>query len=203
MTIGEKLYDMRHDRNLTRRQLAEMAGVSPSAIEAAEKGWRNAGPKTYEAIAKALGVTIDELIPADILMPITLDPGAYRPERAHDTDAGYDLRTPKTDMIPRHGSLVIDTGVHIGIPEGYAGVICSKSGLNIKHGIISDGLVDSGYTGSIRVKLYNLSDDSYIFEAGDKISQIMFIPVLSAGLIETDKLEDTERGDGGFGSTGR
>lgn len=203
MTIGEKLYRLRFERNMSRRQVAAIVGCSPSAIQKAEEEDERISQKTLEAIANALGTTLAELDPNNIRIPIVLDPGAYKPERAHTTDAGYDLRSPKADLIPAHGSVVIDTGVHVGIPMGYAGVICSKSGLNVKHGIISDGLVDSGYTGSVRVKLYNLSDRSYLFEAGDKISQIMFIPVVSATLMKADALEESERGDGGFGSTGR
>lgn len=203
MTIGSNIYKLRHEKGMSRRAVAAIVGCSPSAIQKAEEEDGGVSEATLEAIARAIGTTLDDLNPGNVRMSITLDPGAYKPERAHTADAGYDLRIPKTDMVLAHSSLVVDTGVHIAIPKGYAGVICSKSGLNIKHGIISDGLVDSGYTGSVRVKLYNLSDSSYIFEAGDKISQIMFIPVVSAALDQVDALEETERGDGGFGSTGR
>lgn len=203
MTIGSNIYRIRHEKGMSRREVAAIVGCSPSAVQKAEEEEGGVSTALLEAIARAIGTSLDDLDPTNIRMDIVLDPGAYKPERAHNTDAGYDLRIPKTDMVMAHGSLVVDTGVHIAIPKGYAGVICSKSGLNVKHGIISDGLVDSGYTGSVRVKLYNLSNSSYIFEAGDKISQIVFIPVASAGLVEVDSLEETARGDGGFGSTGR
>lgn len=202
MNLGEKLYQLRHQRGMSRRQVAEIVGCSPSAVQKAEEGG-GIGPNTLSKIAEAVGTTIDDLLPGSVTITLALDKGAYLPEKAHEDDAGYDLRTPKADYIPAKGSCVIDTGVHIAIPKGYAGVICSKSGLNVKHGIISDGLIDSGYTGSIRVKLYNLSDKSYLIEAGDKISQIMFVPVLSVTMLEAIALEETERGDGGFGSTGR
>ena len=202
MNLGEKLYELRNELGLSRRKVAEAVGVSPSAIQKAEQNG-GVSPATLEKIANVLGTSVEELLPGSVAMAVVLDEGAYLPERAHEDDAGYDLRTPKADYIPAGGSCVIDTGVHIAIPKGFAGVICSKSGLNVKHGIISDGLVDSGYTGSVRVKLYNLSDKSYLLEAGDKISQIMFVPVLSATMLETIALEETERGDGGFGSTGR
>lgn len=200
---GNKLKELRLAEGMSRREVAEKVGMSQSTVQAAEEGWRGAGESAYEKIAKSFGFDLSSLSIDRLPLCVVLDKGAYMPTRAHETDAGYDLRTPKTDMISAGGSLVIDTGVHIAIPEGYAGVICSKSGLNVKHGIISDGLIDSGYTGSIRVKLYNLSDKAYIFEAGDKISQIMFIPILTATLLETLALKETERGDGGFGSTGR
>ena len=82
-------------------------------------------------------------------MKIVIDPGAYLPERAHDLDAGYDLRSPIRAYVPPYSSAVIDTGVHIEIPEGYVGMLKSKSGLNVKHDITSEGVIDSGYTGSI------------------------------------------------------
>lgn len=134
---------------------------------------------------------------------VVLDDGALLPARAHDTDAGYDLFSPRTGVVPAHGSAIFDTGVHIAIPKGYCGLICAKSGLNVKEGILSTGLIDSGYSGSVRVKLYNLSDVPYFVRKGDKISQIMFLPIDTPTLKIVDSLEPTERGDNGFGSTGR
>lgn len=87
---------------------------------------------------------------------VALDDGAYMPEYAHfGWDAGADLKSPVDVMIPANGSAVIDTGVHIDIPQGYAGFLKSKSGLNVKHDLTSEGVIDAGYTGSICVKLYN------------------------------------------------
>jgi dUTP pyrophosphatase len=136
-------------------------------------------------------------------MNIQLDSMAMMPERAHDRDAGLDLRSPVSVWIPACGSLAIDTGVHMEIPLGYAGLLCGRSGLNIRHGITCDGVIDSGYTGSIRVKLYNHEHEPYKVERGDKIGQVLIIPVVSHDLVVVDTLEDTERGDRGFGSTGR
>ena len=79
----------------------------------------------------------------------------------------------------------------------------SKSGLNVKHGIVSEGVIDVGYTGSIKVKLYNHSGYDYTVEAGDKISQLVILPYLSPDLELVDELEETERGSNGFGSTGK
>lgn len=134
---------------------------------------------------------------------VQLDQGALMPTTAHDADAGYDIRTPVTFAIGAGASIVIETGVHIQIPKGYVGMIKSKSGLNVNYGIISEGVVDSGYTGEIKVKLYNLSNQTRYFMRGDKITQIVFIPHEKPELIEVSRLEDTERGNGGFGSTGR
>lgn len=136
-------------------------------------------------------------------MKVKLDKGAYMPERAHETDAGADLRTPYGVIVPNKGSVVIDTGVHIELPPNTVGMLKSKSGLNVKYGITSEGVIDVGYTGSIAVKLYNHSDKPYELKAGDKISQLVVMPILTPSFELVDELEATERGDGGFGSTGR
>lgn len=134
---------------------------------------------------------------------VKLDKAAYMPERAHEADAGYDLRSPIKTRLYAGEAVVIDTGVHIQIPRGFAGVLKSKSGLNVNHDIVGEGLIDSGYTGSIRVKLYNHGDESYMIEVGDKISQLVILPIHTPDLVIVDELEETERGNGGFGSTGR
>lgn len=139
-------------------------------------------------------------------MKVKLDPGAYIPERAHNTDAGYDLRAPKMMQeitIRPHGSAVIPTGVRMAIPEGYCGLLVSKSGLNVKSDLTSTGLIDAGYTGGITVKLYNNGDTARRIYPGDKISQIVILPIITPDLEKVDSLDDTERGEGGFGSTGR
>ena len=88
-------------------------------------------------------------------MLVKLDPGAYMPKRAHEQDAGYDLRTPKRVVLHPDSAVTIDTGVHICVPEGKCAVVVSKSGLNTKHDITSTGLIDEGFTGTIIIKLYN------------------------------------------------
>lgn len=202
--VGELIRSQRIKRGWTQEDLARAAGIRESTVGDVERKRDRLRLGTAIAISKALEIPLTELFrDYEASFPVVLDEGAFLPERAHEDDAGYDLRTPRPDFIPARGSAVIDTGVHIKIPKGYAGMICSKSGLNIKKGIISDGLIDPGYTGSIRVKLYNLSDNGYAVEVGDKISQIVFVPIAEPKLIVTDSLGDTERGDAGFGSTGR
>lgn len=142
-------------------------------------------------------------------MRVKLDPGAFMPERAHETDAGYDLKTPYDMILPptttMHGTgwIVVDTGVHMEIPKGFCGLLVSKSGLNVKNHITGTGLVDSGYTGSIRVKLYNHTDEEHKFERGDKLIQIVILPVHTPRLELAEEIDETERGENGFGSTGR
>ena len=136
-------------------------------------------------------------------MEIMLDNGAYMPSRGHETDAGLDLRTPKAVTVPAYGSVTVDTGVHVALPHGCAGLLVSKSGLNVKHGITSTGLIDEGYTGSIVVKLYNHGGEDYAFEDGDKVTQLIVLPVVCEPLEKVSAFNRTERGDNGFGSTGR
>lgn len=132
-----------------------------------------------------------------------LDDGAYMPSRGHRTDAGLDLRTPKAVTVPAYGSAVIDTGVHVELPHGCAGLLVSKSGLNVMGDITSTGLIDEGYTGSIVAKLYNHGGEDHEFEAGDKITQLVVIPVAYEPVQRVSGFNQTERGDNGFGSTGR
>ena len=134
---------------------------------------------------------------------VVLDNGAYMPEKAHEADAGFDLRTPSKVIIPAKSSRIIPTGVHVEIPRGYVGFLKSKSGLNVKDGILSEGVIDSGYTGSIVAKLYNHSNKEKVFEKGDKITRLVILPIPDVEMVEVDSLEDTERGSNGFGSSGR
>lgn len=136
-------------------------------------------------------------------MKIKLDNGAFMPTRAHETDAGLDIYARETQTVPACGSAVFDTGVHVELPKGTVGMLKSKSGLNVKHGLTSEGVIDVGYTGSICVKLYNNSSLSYRVNKGDKISQLVIMPILTPSLELVEDLEATERGNGGFGSTGR
>ena len=135
-------------------------------------------------------------------MKVVIDPGCYMPERAHEDDAGLDLRTPHELFIPAGGSAVIDTGVHMQIPVGMVGMLKSKSGLNVKYGITSEGVIDAGYTGAIMAKLYNHSSKGVMLPAGAKITQIVIMPFVKLPLEVVDKLDDSERGSNGFGSTG-
>lgn len=147
-------------------------------------------------------------------MKIMLDQGAKMPTRAHPWDAGLDLYTPSAITVPETryseffeeveiGYAIVDTGVHVEIPEGCVGFIKSKSGLNVKHGLTAEGVIDAHYTGSIVVKLYNHASEEYCFDAGDKIAQLVILPCLLPPLELVDSLEETDRGDKGFGSTGR
>lgn len=140
-------------------------------------------------------------------MKIVLDEGAVLPTRAHPYDAGLDLymkNTEAPEVIPPFGGcVIIDTGVHVAIPQHFAGLVKSKSGLMVNHKIVTDGTVDCNYTGSIRVTLFNQGDHSYTIRPGDKIAQLVIVPCCLPPLEVVDRLEHTDRGNNGFGSTGR
>lgn len=136
-------------------------------------------------------------------MKVKLDPGAFLPERAHPDDAGLDIRSPVDALVPPRGSYDIDTGVHVEIPYSSVGMLKSKSGLLFKHGITSEGVVDCGFSGSIHVKLMNHTDEYYQVHRGDKISQLVVMPIYLPHVEIVDYLPDTERGANGFGSTGK
>lgn len=134
---------------------------------------------------------------------VKLDKDAYMPEKAYKSDAGFDIRTPREIWVLSKKSAVVDTGVHVEIPEGYVGFLKSKSGLNVQKSITSEGVIDSGYTGAIVVKLYNNSKSDYKFNAGDKITQLVILPIPEIELTLVDEFKTTERGNNGFGSTGK
>lgn len=136
-------------------------------------------------------------------MKVKITGHGFKPERAHSTDAGLDIFSPFNTIVRARESVIIKTGVHVQLPENTAGLLVSKSGLNVKHGITSTGLIDQGYTGEITVKLYNNGNRDYKIERGDKISQLVIIPVLYESVELVEELDESERGSNGFGSTGR
>lgn len=143
-----------------------------------------------------------------MILKVVLEKGARMPTRAHKADAGLDLYSKRgygrfAVEIPPRGSATLNTGVHIEIPEGYVGMVKAKSGMNIKGGITCTGVIDAGYTGSIHVRLQNNSlDQAYTVNPGDKIAQLVILPIITPDLIQVGQLSKTDRGDNGFGSTG-
>lgn len=140
-------------------------------------------------------------------MLIQLDKGAFTPVRKWDRDAGWDLLSPETVTIQPHSYLEIDTGVHFAIPRGYVGMVKTKSSF-IKQHVLTEGVVDSGYIGSVHVFVNNMSDNPLSIERGQKVAQIVFLPIYEVGnMAVVENLQDfevkNERGVGGFGSTGK
>lgn len=136
-------------------------------------------------------------------MKIKLEPWAICPTRAHETDAGLDLYAERDADVWPGEPVVFDVGVHVQLPPFTAGFLKSKSGLNVNHNITSEGVIDVGYTGSIRVKLYNNGRAVYHVKRGDKISQLVVVSIEIPALQIVDELDETDRGENGFGSTGR
>lgn len=136
-------------------------------------------------------------------MRVKLDKGAYMPTRAHDADAGYDLYAMDGGLIPAGKTYIIDTGVHVAIPRGYCGMVKSRSGLHMNYGITTTGVVDAGYRGAIKVKLSSHENSALCFSRGDRIAQLVIMPVYTPELELVDELEGTDRGSNGFGSSGR
>ncbi len=136
-------------------------------------------------------------------MKIMLDEGAKMPQFAHPWDGGLDLYSNEDGYILSNHFRTFDTGTHIEIPEGCVGLIRSRSGLMVNHGITTDGTIDAHYTGSIRVCLFNHGGSKYEVKKGDKIAQIVIVKCEHPTMELVDSLEETDRGDNGFGSTGK
>lgn len=134
-------------------------------------------------------------------MNIKLDANAIMPTRAYPGDAGLDLYSPISTKVPARGNVVIDTGVAVAIPDGYVGLITSKSGMMLK-GITSRGTIDASYRGTIKAVLYNSSGYDYPIAQNQKITQLVLVPIITPEIVVVDELSETERGSGGFGSTG-
>lgn len=135
-------------------------------------------------------------------LSVMLDKGATMPTRAHDADAGFDLYALDGGVLPANGTVEVETGVHMAIPRGYCGLVKSRSGLHMKYGVTTTGVVDAGFTGAIRVKLTSNEFKPWVFSHGDRIAQLVIVPVYTPTLKQVDSLEDTDRGSNGFGSSG-
>jgi dUTP pyrophosphatase len=133
---------------------------------------------------------------------------AVLPTYAHEGDAGADLVSVETCTLSAGGGrALVGTGLSIAIPEGYAGFVLPRSGLASKHGVTcvnAPGLIDAGYRGELRVALVNLDrDNDYVIHAGDRIAQLLIAPVSFVHFESVEDLPPANRGDGGFGSSGR
>ena len=134
-----------------------------------------------------------------------IDPAAALPEYAHPGDAGMDVRSVEEKTIPPGGRALVRTGLVMMLPPDAEAQVRSRSGLAIKHGVAvlnSPGTIDAGYRGEVGVILVNLGQEPFHVEKGMKVAQIVVAPVARAEIAETDEVDSTDRGAGGFGSTG-
>ena len=137
-----------------------------------------------------------------------LDPRAVTPTYGSADAAGADLYalldTPLT--LAAGETALVHTGLAVEIPAGYVGLVCARSGLAVKHGLALSngvGVIDSDYRGEIQVGLVNLGSETYTLQPGERLAQLMILPVAQAAFVQADTLDETDRGAGGFGSTGR
>ena len=142
-------------------------------------------------------------ITGGMFLKIKLDKYAFMPVREHITDAGLDVKAIDDGIVRARSSALFHTGVHVQLPKGTAGLFVSKSGLMVNHGITSTGLVDEGYDGEVMVKLFNHGDKDYEIKRGDKIAQLVVMPVMYEPVEIVRKIDGGERGSAGFGSTDR
>jgi dUTP pyrophosphatase len=137
---------------------------------------------------------------------IKLSEKASMPTRAHDNDSGLDLYAAEKALIVPGARVSVGTGLAIAIPEGLAGLVLPRSGLALKHGVTlmnSPGLIDPGYRGEVRILLLN-TDQTLDFHVkqGDRIAQLLLVPIASASPLQADSLDETVRNESGFGSSG-
>lgn len=135
-------------------------------------------------------------------MKVKLDPGAYMPERAHSKDAGLDLKAPKGFIVYPKKKIKINTGVHVQLPPDTDAYVKNRSSF-FDEGLLTDGTIDEGYTGAIIVEFWNITDKPFVIKRGHKIAQLVIHPIIKPECELVDELEETERGTGGFGSTGK
>lgn len=134
---------------------------------------------------------------------VTLSPGATMPTRGSDGAAGYDLYALEDTVINCFQFIPVSTGVSIEIPAGHYGRVAPRSGLAVKHGVmVGAGVIDSDYRGEVKVALATLNG-VYEFKKGERVAQLIIERIATPELVHVDSLDDTDRGAGGFGSTGK
>ena len=140
----------------------------------------------------------------DMDLKVKIDPKGYMPEYKHESDAGMDLRAAESVNIYPGESVMVRTGVHVEIPDGYVGLQFARSGLGskgitLRHAV---GVIDSGYRGEILCPIWNTMSEPFTVMAGMRISQLVIVPYKHVNLVKVDELSNSDRGDSGYGSTG-
>ena len=201
------------DQGYTRKQAVE-------AVEAAERDLQSfldslkPSPNKkalletlFNTLYNIFNAAVDEYHSYDIVLPMTLDDGAQVPTYAHDTDACADLYAADTITLPAHStSNMVRTGVHIQLPEGWMAMIFPRSSIGAKTGLRlsnSCGIIDNHYLGALGVIYDNISDSDYTINAGDRIAQLLVMPSYRFKPDVVEALVETDRGQEGFGSTGK
>lgn len=128
------------------------------------------------------------------------------PKKAHHDDAAFDLRSRVDIVLPVRRSTLVATGLFIELPINYEAQIRPRSGLAIKHDIMltnSPGTIDAGYRGEVGIIMYNGGDSEFVIKRGDRVAQMVICKLPEVELVEVEKLSESNRGAGGFGSTGK
>jgi dUTP pyrophosphatase len=180
--------------------------LAEDAASEADEGWSlgdEPSPEATLAVPTPPRTTLGDM---EELRFIRLKDNATLPTRAHDGDAGLDLYAAEGARIGPGQRVSVGTGLAVAIPPGLAGMVLPRSGLALKHGVAlvnSPGLIDSGYRGEVRVLLLNTDAGSdFRVAPGDRIAQLVLVPIATATPLEADDLDTSVRGGGGFGSSG-
>lgn len=147
---------------------------------------------------------VDEFLP--VMVNCKLDDGVELPELATDGAAGADLRAIDAEVLKPGETKLVKTGISAAIPKGYAGLVCSRSGLALKSSVFvlnAPGIVDSDYRGQWGVILHNAGSENFYVNVGDRIAQMVIIQTPKVFFHQVESLDATDRGAGGFGSTGK
>ena len=134
-----------------------------------------------------------------------IHPDAILPAYAHPSDAGMDIRSVKALVIPAGRRALVPTGLVVNLPLGYEAQVCPRSGLALKAGVTvlnTPGTIDAGYRGEIGVILANFGENDFEVKVGDRVAQLVIAPVTQPTIVEATEIDETDRGAGGFGSTG-
>jgi len=143
------------------------------------------------------------LAPGSVLRFAKLTENAFPPSKGSKLAAGFDLHSAYDYEIPAHGKVIAKTDLQIRVPDGTYGRVAPRSGLAAKHFIdIGAGVVDQDYTGNVGVVMFNHNDAPFVIKKGDRIAQLVCEKICYPELEEVESLEATDRGEGGFGSTG-
>lgn len=138
-------------------------------------------------------------------LPIRILTEGCDPSRAHASDAGLDLRAAEAFILGPGERRMVPAGVAVAIPDGHVGLVAPRSGLGAKYGVTlanSVGVIDAGYRGELKMPLVNHGDGKVEFQRGDRIAQLLIMPIALPDVRVVDELPDGDRGHGGFGSTG-
>jgi dUTP pyrophosphatase len=141
--------------------------------------------------------------PVEKIEVMRVSPEATLPTRAHPDDAGMDLYSLEDVILEPSQGKVTKTGIAMAIPKGFVGMVADRSSLGKRGVKTAGGIIDAGYRGEIHIVLWNISAEPIQLKRGERIAQLLILPIATPAVVEVAKLDDTQRGAQGFGSTGK